>query len=73
VELLDMVFPDRLFEGIPLGLGRRVGDSNPVTPEGTGAGHPMKAIAGVKVRANQVAQQVHVHPSGKKYMLKYDH
>ena len=57
VKLLDMVFPDGLFEGIPLGQGRGMDSSNPVTAESTGAGHPMKAIPGVKVGANQVAQQ----------------
>ena len=64
--MLDMVLPDGLFKGIPLGLGRGMDGSNPVASKRTGAGHPMKAIAGVKVRANQVAQQVHFHPSGNR-------
>jgi hypothetical protein len=71
VKLLDVVFPDGLFKGIPLGQGRGVDGSNPVASECTGAGHPMKAIPRVKVGANQVAQQVHFHPSGvEKITLK---
>jgi hypothetical protein len=74
VELLDMVVPDSLLKGIPLGLdGRRMDGSRPVAAKCADSGHPMKAIARVKVRTNQVAQQVHVYSSSVTNKLKDDH
>ena len=66
MKLLNVVSPDSLLEWIPLGLGRGVDGSKAVGSKRTGSSHPMKAIPGVEIRANQVAQQVHVHPSDEK-------
>jgi hypothetical protein len=62
MKLFDMVFPKGLFQGIPLRLHAPIQVLRTAAFESTGAGHPMKTITGVKVQADQVAQQGHGTP-----------
>jgi hypothetical protein len=66
VNLFDVDFPDGLFQSIPLRLHIPMEVFHVVALESTGAGHPMKTIAGVEIKANQIAQQAHNGPSDRK-------
>jgi hypothetical protein len=62
MELFDMILPDRLFEGIPIGANRQGNGSGTIFSKGTRTGHAVECVAGMKVWADKIAQQIHLHP-----------
>jgi hypothetical protein len=67
VKLLDVVFPDRLFKGIPLGLGSRcVHASDPVASERHRCRSFDESRTGRKDKGESGFSAGSFHPSGRK-------